>query len=67
MAISNHVRDLMAVLAFYVVAYMIAFTMQRMFWTKWYLRAHMQIQNYVLGYPRLKYFMTGMCVFFSLS
>jgi hypothetical protein len=53
--LSNLMRDMVALLAMYVVAYITASCMQRFFWTKWYMQPHNVIETFMYDYTHNMY------------
>jgi hypothetical protein len=45
LGLSNLQRDVMALLGYYVVGFIIASSIQRMFWVKWYIRRGIKVIN----------------------
>lgn len=53
--LANLMRDMVALFAMYVIAYLVAACMQRLFWTKWYIQPFNYIENFMFDYTHKVY------------
>lgn len=58
MGVINFARDVMCLLGFYVVGYLLSAIMMRTFWSKWYLQKHFHTSLVQFNYPHQHYFLT---------